>query len=118
MANWILQCSPRVWDVFSWWEETDEALEDGRLLAGGTLDAGRHDQGASRGDWGDSCRACRCLPGIAEGPSDPDPPVVLQAASPSPQKLHLISSPSEPEGLGPVGTSWLGAMGGQPVWPG
>jgi hypothetical protein len=28
MADWILQCSPRVWDVFRWWEESDEELAD------------------------------------------------------------------------------------------
>lgn len=28
MRNWILQCSPRVWDVFGWWEEADDELHD------------------------------------------------------------------------------------------
>lgn len=26
MTDWILQCSPRVWDVFGWWEQSDEDL--------------------------------------------------------------------------------------------
>lgn len=26
MADWILQCNPKVWDVFRWWDESDEDL--------------------------------------------------------------------------------------------
>jgi hypothetical protein len=28
MADWILQCNPRVWDFFAWWDESDELLSD------------------------------------------------------------------------------------------
>lgn len=27
MANWLLQCSPAVWDVFAWWEDEDGELD-------------------------------------------------------------------------------------------
>ena len=28
VTHWLLQCSPRVWDVFEWWENSDGELDD------------------------------------------------------------------------------------------